>query len=105
MAATQFLYVRVDELYRKGVRMEVPVTEYRRRLAHYHALAREGEPITVTERGQRTVQVTALSDEDVLAALAADGSVRRALRPRSRLALPLPYSGAPAEEQLAAERR
>lgn len=85
--------------------MEVPVTEYRRRLAHYHALAREGEPIYVTEHGKPVVRVTGPTDEDVLERLAADGSVRRALRTRGPLPAPVPYDGPPAEQLIAEERR
>lgn len=85
--------------------MEVSVTEYRRRLAHYHAIASEGEPVYVTERGRRVVRVTGPTDEGVLDRLAADGSVRRARRPRRSLPPPVPYAGSPAEEQVAEERR
>lgn len=85
--------------------MEVPVTEYRRRLAHYHAIAREGEPVYVTDHGRRLVRVTAPTDDDVLAALGADGSVRRARRTRGRLPDPVPYDGPPAEDQIAEQRR
>jgi prevent-host-death family protein len=86
--------------------VDVPVTEYRRRLAHYHALAREGEPIDVTERGKPVVRVTAPGGIDVLARLAAEG---RAQPPRRAWAplpgSPAPYEGPAAEEQVAAERR
>jgi prevent-host-death family protein len=86
------------------VLVEVPVTEYRRRLAHYHAIAREGEPVYVTEHGRPVVRVTGPADEDVIDRLAADGSVRRARRPRQPLVDPVPYDGPPAEEQIAEER-
>lgn len=85
--------------------MDVPVSEYRRRLAHYHAIAREGEPVYVTEHGRRVVRVTVPTDDDVLDELAADGSVRRALRPRGRLPDPVAYDGPPAEQVIAEQRR
>lgn len=85
--------------------MDVPVTEYRRRLAHYHAIAREGEPVYVTEHGRRIVRVTGPTDDEVIDQLAADGSVRRALRPWAPLEDPIPYDGPPAEQQIAEERR
>lgn len=85
--------------------MDVSVTEYRRRLAHYHAIAREGEPVYVTEHGRRVVRVSALADEDVLEELAAEGSIRRALRPRGALPDPVAYHGPPAEQQIAEQRR
>lgn len=85
--------------------MEVSVSEYRRRLAHYHALAREGEPVYVTEHGRPVVRVSGPADEDVLDRLAAEGSVRRAPRSWAPLEPPVPYEGPPAEEQIADERR
>lgn len=85
--------------------MEVPVSEYRRRLAHYHAIARAGEPVYVTEHGRPVVRVTGPSAEDVIDQLAADGSVRRARRPRPPLGDPVPYDGPPAEQQIAEDRR
>lgn len=86
--------------------VEVPVTEYRRRLAHYHAIAREGEPVYVTERGRPTVRVSAAAEEDVIARLIARGDVRPAANRRRRpLPPPVPYDGPPAEDQIAEERR
>lgn len=86
--------------------MEVPVTEYRRRLAHYHAIAREGEPIYVTEHGSPTVRVSAADDAAVLERLYAEGSALRPRVPRTPIAGdPVPYDGPSAEDQLAEERR
>jgi prevent-host-death family protein len=85
--------------------VDVPVTEYRRRLAHYHAIAREGEPVYVTERGRPVVRVAAADDADALERLYAAGGVRRALRPRTPVGEPIPYDGPPAEDQIAEERR
>ncbi|MEX1178162.1 MAG: type II toxin-antitoxin system prevent-host-death family antitoxin [Nitriliruptor sp.] len=86
--------------------MEVPVTEYRRRLAHYHALAREGEPIYVTEHGVPTVRVSTATDDEVVARLVARGDVRPPVtRSRRPLPPPVPYDGPPSEVQIAEERR
>jgi prevent-host-death family protein len=86
--------------------VEVPVTEYRRRLAHYHALARQGEPVVVTERGQPVVRVTAPAEVDVLARLAAEGRARLPNQPWAPLrGSPAPYDGPTAEDQVASERR
>ncbi len=85
--------------------MEVPITEYRRRLAHYHALAREGEPVYVTDRGKTVVRVVGATDAEVLERLYAEGLAHRPRRPRGPLPPPVPYDGPPAEEQIAEERR
>jgi prevent-host-death family protein len=91
-------------MYRRQV-VEVPVTEYRRRLAHYHAIAREGEPVYVTERGKPAVRVVSADEGAVLERLFAEGRAQRPRRPRTPLPEPVAYDGPPAEEQIAEDRR
>ncbi len=86
--------------------MHIPVTEYRRRLAYYHDLAREGEPVYVTDHGKPVVRVTAADEEAILERLYAEGRAHRPRRPKSPLVGdPVPYDGPPAEDVIAEQRR
>lgn len=87
--------------------MEVPVTEYRRRLAHYHAIAREGEAVYVTEHGVPVVRVSAVGDDGddaVLRQLVAEGG-RAPTHPWGEPDEPVASSGPPSEDLIAEDRR
>ncbi|HEX9889835.1 MAG TPA: hypothetical protein VGA69_10185 [Nitriliruptorales bacterium] len=61
---------------------EVPVTEYRANLRHWHARVLSGEEIVVTENGNATVKVTSATTESLFDRWEREGRLRRPTRRR-----------------------
>jgi prevent-host-death family protein len=60
----------------------VGIREFRAKLSHYLDRARDGEVVTVTERGKPVVQVISHKRRSKLDELIAQGRARPALRPK-----------------------
>lgn len=65
-----------------SVRMNVPITEFRRQLKRWLELAQEGEEIVVTDRGIAVARLTGVDARSVVERLAREGRLTLPARPR-----------------------
>ncbi len=89
--------------------MDVSVTELRAHLKHYLDLAREGEPIVITDRGLPIARLSGLDSTSLIEKLTAEGVISKPRQPRramgeygDRVRL---RTGALASDYVSAQRR
>lgn len=73
--------------------MEIGVRSFRDRLSHYLRLARDGEPIVITDHGRAVARLVPISGERPLDRLISDGLVQPARSRRRTLPTPVPAAG------------
>lgn len=62
--------------------MNVPITEFRRQLKRWLELARQGEEIVVTDRGEAVARLTGIDTKSVVERLVREGLLTLPTRPR-----------------------